>query len=99
MIDFEFGFNNFRLDDIRMLQNLLRRNKAEYDEARLLEWRERKMMREEDQGLAKYYLEAETRQEQNRMEEEAKSTREREIDKMWRAMQLEDEEEKKRTIL
>lgn len=33
------------------------------------------------------------------MEDEAKSTREREIDKMWKAMQLEDEEEKKRTIL
>lgn len=32
------------------------------------------------------------------MEEEAKSAREREIDKMWRAMQVEDEEEKKRTI-
>jgi len=28
------------------------------------------------------------------MEEEAKSTREREIDKMWRAIQLEDAEEK-----
>ena len=32
------------------------------------------------------------------MEEEAKSTREREIDKMWKVMQMEDEEEKKRTI-
>ena len=99
MIDFEFGFNNFRLEDIRRLQDLLRRNKAEYDQARILEWRERKMMRGEDHALAKHYLEMETRDEQTRMEEEAKSTREREIDKMWRAMQLEDEEEKKRTIL
>ena len=99
MIDFEFGFNNFRLEDIRRLQDLLRRNKAEYDEARLLEWRERKYMRDEDHELAKHYLDVETRREQNHMEEEAKSTREREIDKMWRAMQLEDEEEKKRTIL
>jgi len=32
------------------------------------------------------------------MEEEAKSTREREIDKMWKAMMMEDGEEKKRII-
>jgi len=99
LIDFEFGFNNFRLEDIRRLQDLLRRNKAEYDAARLKEWRERKMMREEDHALQKHYLEKETRVEQANMEEEAKSTREREIDKMWKAMQLEDAEEKKRTIL
>ena len=77
----------------------MRRNKAEYDAARLKEWRERKMMREEDHALQKHYLEKETRVEQANMEEEAKSTREREIDKMWKAMQLEDAEEKKRTIL
>lgn len=33
------------------------------------------------------------------MEEEAKFTYEREIDKMWKAMLLEETEEKKRTIL
>ena len=32
------------------------------------------------------------------MEEEAKSTRKREIDKMWKAMQVENAEEKKRLI-
>ena len=52
----------------------------------------------EDQKLAKYYLEEETKNEQFRMEEEAKSTREREIDKMWKAMQVENAEEKKRLI-
>ena len=51
LIDFEFGFNNFRLEDIRRLQDLLRRNKAEYDQARLQEWRERKMMRDDDHAL------------------------------------------------
>lgn len=61
LIDFEFGWNNFRLEDIRRLQDLLRRNKAEYDQARLEEWRERKMMRDEDQALTKHYLEVETR--------------------------------------
>ena len=55
-------------------------------------------MREEDHALQKFYLQQETRIEQNNMEEEAKSTHEREIDKMWKAMLLEEAEEKKRTI-
>jgi len=38
----------------------LRRNKAQYDEQRIKEWRERKMMRTEDQQLTKFYLERET---------------------------------------
>ena len=52
----------------------------------------------EDQQLTKWYLEKETVHEQGRMEEEAKDTREREIEKMWRAMTMEDEEDKKRMI-
>lgn len=56
------------------------------------------MMGAEDQQLSKYYLEKETRAEQLRMEEETKSTREHEIDKMWKAMQMENTEEKKRII-
>lgn len=55
-------------------------------------------MREEDHGLQKFYLERETKIEQARMEEEAKTTREREIEKMWRAILQEDAEEKKREI-
>lgn len=35
LIDFDFDRNNFRLEDVRRLQDLLRRNKAEYDLARL----------------------------------------------------------------
>ena len=62
------------------------------------EWRERKMMGDEDRQLLKYYLERETAFESARMEEEAKSNREREIDKVWKAMMLEDAEEKKRVI-
>jgi len=52
----------------------------------------------EDQQITKHYLVKETIREQGRMEEEAKSTREREIDKMWKAMMTEDEEDKKRMI-
>ena len=55
-------------------------------------------MREEDQHITKHYLEREVVNEQRRMEEDAKLTREREIDQIWRTMVLEDEEEKKRTI-
>ena len=35
LIDFEFGFNNFKLDDVRKIQDNLRRNKAKYDAERL----------------------------------------------------------------
>ena len=83
---------------MRQIQDYLRANKRRYDDERLKEWRERKQMGNEDQKLAKYYLEEETKNEQFRMEEEAKSTREREIDKMWKAMQVENAEEKKRLI-
>ena len=55
-------------------------------------------MRGEDHALQRLYLERETRNEQLRMEEEAKDNQQREIDKMWKAMQMEEAEEKKRTI-
>ena len=35
LIDFEFGNNAFKLDDVRKIQEYLGRNKAEYDRARL----------------------------------------------------------------
>ncbi len=76
----------------------MRRNKAKYDEERLIEWRERKSMGAEDHSLQKYYLEKETFGERKRMEEEAKDTRSNEIDKMWKAMQAEDKQEKARLI-
>ena len=83
---------------MRTIQDYLNANKTDYDIERRKEWQERKQMGAEDQALAKYYLELETKKEQERMEEEAKSTRSREIDKMWKAMQIENAEEKKRQI-
>lgn len=62
------------------------------------EWRERKAMGMEDKALIKYYLEKGTENEKKRMEDEAKSQRSHEIEKMWRAMQTEDSEEKSRMI-
>ena len=77
---------------------MLKRNKAKYDQERLVEWEERKLMRGEDHALQKHYLQKETANEQGRMEDEAKSQREREIEKMWKAMQVEDREIKARLI-
>lgn len=51
LIDFEFGFNQFHLKEVRIIQEYLRRNKAKYDAARLREWKERKFMRGEDEAL------------------------------------------------
>lgn len=48
LIDFEFGFNNFKLEDVRKIQENLKRNKALYDAERLKEWKERKLMNDED---------------------------------------------------
>lgn len=83
---------------VRAIQDALKRNKALYDEERLREWRERKMMGSEDRELTKYYLDKETDNEQKRMEEETKAQRSHEIEKMWKAMQVEEGEEKQRLI-
>jgi hypothetical protein len=76
LIDFEFGFNKFTLEQVRTIQDNLRRNKRKYDEDRLREWRERKLMNEEDIRLKNLYLEEQARKEQERMEEEARELRE-----------------------
>jgi len=80
LIDFEFGFNKFSLENIRVIQDNLRRNKLQYDKDRLREWRERKLMNDEDVRLKNQYIEEQARKEQERMEEEARELREREID-------------------
>ena len=80
LIDFEFGFNKFALEQVRGLQDRLKRNKAKYDAERLQEWKERKLMNDEDVRLKNLYLEEQARKEQERMEEEARQLREKEID-------------------
>jgi hypothetical protein len=61
-------------------QEYLLRNKALYDKERLKEWKERKLMNDEDVRLKNLYLEEESKKEKDRMEEEARELREREID-------------------
>jgi hypothetical protein len=61
---------------VRKIQDNLKRNKAMYDEERLREWRERKLMYDEDVRLKTLYLQEQSRKEQMRMEEEARELRE-----------------------
>lgn len=94
IIDFQFFNNEFSLEHTRKIQEYLRRNKAAYDAERLKEWKERKMMRGEDQALQNMYLEESSKKEQGRMEEEARERREKEIDEKWRKFLLDSEFEK-----
>jgi hypothetical protein len=98
LIDFEFGFNKFTLEQARTIQDNLRRNKRKYDEDRLREWRERKLMNDEDIRLKNLYLEEQAMKEQERMEEEARELREHEIDEQWRKHLLDSEIEKQQLI-
>ena len=70
------------------------RNKAEYDAERLKEWKERKLMNDEDVRLKNLYLEEQAKKYQLRMEEEAKEAKEKEIDEEWRKLILDNEIEK-----
>ena len=79
---------------MRTIQDNLRRNKRKYDEDRLREWRERKLMNDEDIRLKNLYLEEQAMKEQERMEEEARELREHEIDEQWRNHLLDSEIEK-----
>lgn len=76
----------------------MKRNKAKYDEERLKEWRERKLMNDEDVRLKNLFLEEQSKKEQERMEEEARDLRERELDEEWRKYLLDSEIEKQQLI-
>lgn len=72
----------------------MRRNKALYDEDRLREWKERKLMNDEDVRLKNLYLEEQSKKYQTRMEEEAREYREKELEEQWRKYILDSEIEK-----
>ena len=98
LIDFEFGFNKFSLEQIRTIQDNLRRNKRKHDEDRLREWRERKLMNDEDVRLKNLFMEEQSRKQQELMEEEARELREHEIDEQWRKHLLDSDIEKQQLI-
>jgi len=56
LTDLDFSCNNFTMEDSRQIQEYLVRNKALYDVERLKEWRERKIMRKEDEHLRQMYM-------------------------------------------
>jgi len=98
LIDFDYSLNEFSMEDSRDIQDKLRRNKRQYDEERLQEWRERKMMREEDEQLKLLQLQMNSKKEQMRMEEEAREIREDELNEKWKKFMYETEIEKQQVI-
>jgi hypothetical protein len=98
LIDLDYTMNQFNVDDSRAIQQYLQRNKALYDAERLKEWKERKLMREEDQQLKELYLAEQGQDETARMEEEAGEIREMELNEKWKKFMLETELEKQQII-
>lgn len=98
LIDLEIGFNNFALGDVREIQKALRRNKEMYDAERLKEWKERKLMRDEDERLHALYLKEQSKKEEVRMETETKELREAQIEEKWKKYLIESAIEKEMQI-
>jgi len=98
LINFDFSMNNFSMEDSREIQEKLRRNKKKYDDDRLREWRERKLMRGEDNALRLLFIKEASKKEQDNMEEDAKEVQEAEMNEKWKKFLLENEIEKQQTI-
>ena len=65
-----------------------------YDAERLKEWKERKLMRHEDEKLKELYLQEQSAKENTRMQEEAREIRETELNEKWNKFMLETEIDK-----
>lgn len=94
IIDFDFSMNHFGMLDSQALQEKLMENKADYDEERRREWKERQAMKSEDQALRSYFLAENSTKESERMEDEAREIREAELNAKWQKRMLETEIEK-----
>jgi len=55
-----------------------------FDTERLKEWRERKLMKDEDQRLHELYLKEGSKGEEARLERETKELREAQIEQKWK---------------
>lgn len=69
-----------------------------YDTERLKEWKERKLMRHEDEKLKELYLQEQSNKENDRMQEEAREIRETELGEKWKKFMLETEIDKQQII-
>ena len=76
----------------------MKKNKEMYDAERLKEWRERKLMRHEDEGLQAKYLKEQSKAEELRMEQETKELREAQIEEKWKKFVIESGIEKEMQI-
>ena len=72
LIDFQFFDNKFELRSIRIIQDNLLRNKALFDAKRLKEWKERKLMNEEDKANRIRQIELDSKKEKDKIDEESK---------------------------
>lgn len=88
LINLEFSFNQFEIYTVRKIQEYLKRNKAKYDAEMLQEWNERRLMRDEDAGLHKLYLQEATTKEAVRMEEQDIEEKYEEIQQDFREKDL-----------
>ena len=92
----ELKVSNFM--QTRAIQQSLIENKKKFDAERLLEWRERKAMQNEDDHLQALYLREHAKAEENRMERETKELREHQIEEKWRKYVQEQSIEKEMQI-
>lgn len=98
LICFEFDLNPFLLEQVRAIQENLKRNKHAYDEERFREWKERKQMAEEERNMR---ILVTMEQKDSMMKEEAELSRiqrEKARDAAWKEFLMESELEKQRLI-
>jgi hypothetical protein len=83
LIHLDFSFNAFHVHTSNRIKELLRRNVAMHKDDKLREWRERKLMREEDADLHKFYLKDQTDNARGIMEEESFAQKEVELKELY----------------
>jgi hypothetical protein len=84
LIDFQFYENKFDLRSIEIIQANIKRNKEQYDRDRLQEWRERKLMANEDSEMHIKQVQTEAQKKKNQLEEESKEQRDQQLDDQWK---------------
>ena len=90
LIDFQFYDNKLDLRSIEIIQANIKRNKAQYDADRLQEWKERKLMFNEDNAMRIKQIEMESRKKKNQLDEESKEQRDQQLDEQWKKEEQED---------
>jgi hypothetical protein len=98
LINFEFGLNPFTLEQIRKIQDNLKRNKAAYDNERMREWRERMLMSTEEEAMSIKVTGEQERKIRDEEAEELSKAREAAREEIWKQMLYEAEIERQQLI-